>query len=201
MRIRNVIISIAALAAIAATMPFALRVAYAGGGCHKPMMSDAVTTDATLKGNCFEPTVIRIDAGASITWTNLDEARHMITGANGTWGSDEELGLNDQVTIRFDDSGVFPYFCWLHPGMVGAVVVGDGTPSDTVTNASISSQGLARGGDFAVLPDANAAILAPSSGDDLSHSTLALGASSIAIVAAAIAGAIGHARPWRRTGG
>jgi len=31
------------------------------------------------------------------------------------------------VSYRFVRSGVYPYVCTYHPGMVGAVVVGDGT--------------------------------------------------------------------------
>ncbi len=201
MRIRSVIISIAALAVIAATTPFAVRVAHAGGGCHKDTMSDAATTEATLKGNCFEPTVIRIDRGASITWTNLDEVPHTVTGADNTWGSYDELALNDQATYRFDDSGVFPYFCFLHPSMIGAVVVGDGTPSGTVTNTSITSLGVARVAAAGDPAETNLALRAPSSGENISRSTLALGAGAIALVTAAIAGAIGYAHPWRRIGG
>jgi len=34
------------------------------------------------------------------------------------------------VSYRFDTDGVYPYACWLHPGMVGAIVVGDGVGSD-----------------------------------------------------------------------
>jgi hypothetical protein len=45
--------------------------------------------------------------------------------------------LNDTVSYRFQNSGVFPYFCLIHPGMVGAVVVGDGTSKETTTQAVV----------------------------------------------------------------
>jgi hypothetical protein len=31
------------------------------------------------------------------------------------------------VSYSFDEAGVYPYVCTWHPGMVGAVVVGDAT--------------------------------------------------------------------------
>ncbi|HWC41473.1 MAG TPA: plastocyanin/azurin family copper-binding protein, partial [Actinomycetota bacterium] len=29
-------------------------------------------------------------------------------------------------TVRLDEAGTYPFFCYAHPGMVGVVVVGDG---------------------------------------------------------------------------
>ena len=34
------------------------------------------------------------------------------------------------MSYRFDQDGVYPYSCLLHPGMVGAIVVGDGVGTD-----------------------------------------------------------------------
>lgn len=198
MSTRNVLISIAALAVIAATTPFAFRIAQAGGGGCRESMSDAGAIQATLQRNCFTPTVIRIQSGASITWTNLDEVPHTVSGANNTWGSYDELALNDQAAYRFDDSGVFPYFCALHPSMIGAVVVGDGTAADGLTNASITSLRLGEIDDPAGETDT---LAAESSDNDISRTTMALGGSAIALVATAIAGLVGYARPWRRIGG
>ena len=48
-------------------------------------------------------------------------------------GTYDELMPGKSVTHKFASSGVYPYFCVIHPGMVGAVVVGDGTSSDTTT--------------------------------------------------------------------
>jgi hypothetical protein len=36
----------------------------------------------------------------------------------------------ETVSYRFDQDGVYPYSCLIHPGMVGAIVVGDGVGTD-----------------------------------------------------------------------
>jgi hypothetical protein len=41
------------------------------------------------------------------------------------------------VTFRFDEEGVYPFFCCLHPGMAGAVVVGDGAGTGAAGAATV----------------------------------------------------------------
>jgi hypothetical protein len=45
--------------------------------------------------------------------------------ANG-WGHLEDLNQGDRFRMRFADEGVYPFACNYHPGMTGAIVVGDG---------------------------------------------------------------------------
>ena len=113
-----------------------------GGGhaCPEPQ-SDSHTTSVDVKQGCMLPTVVRVDEGATITWTNRDEALHTVTGTDvrsgrpgaGAWGSLEELAQNQTFSHTFNDAGVYPYYCMLHPGMVGAVVVGNGVPEHPYT--------------------------------------------------------------------
>ena len=107
--------------------------AMAGGGCHGGEFNDARGVKVDLVSACFSPTVIRIQPGQRVTWTNQDSMVHTVTGAAYRWGSTNELGTHQTISFRFANSGVFPYFCIIHPGMVGAVVVGDGTSSATAT--------------------------------------------------------------------
>jgi hypothetical protein len=79
-----------------------------------------------MEGYCFSPAVVRIEPKQSITWVNRDVGAHTVTGIGGTWGSYDELARGGRVTSSFAASGVYPYFCALHPGMVGVAVVGDG---------------------------------------------------------------------------
>ncbi|HEX9410630.1 MAG TPA: plastocyanin/azurin family copper-binding protein [Actinomycetota bacterium] len=105
-----------------------------GGGCHGGEFTDSrgVKVDVTTSA-CFTPTVIRIQPGQAVTWTNRDGTEHTVTGAGARWGTYDSLLAGKSVTYRFRDSGVYPYFCAFHPGMVGAVVVGDGTSGATTT--------------------------------------------------------------------
>jgi plastocyanin len=109
----------------------------AGGGCHGGEFADAKGVRVDLRDACFTPTVIRIQPGQSVTWTNQDPMEHTVTGAANRWGSYEPMAEGKSVSYAFKASGVYPYFCLLHPGMVGAVVVGDGTSKDTTTEAVV----------------------------------------------------------------
>ena len=118
------------IAALTAALALALTgggPAQAGGGCHSDVFSDEANTQVELTKNCFAPTVTRVQPGDTVTFTNTDPDVHTVTGVANTWGSDENVRAGESVSYQFDETGVFPYFCYLHPSMVGAVVVGDGS--------------------------------------------------------------------------
>ena len=124
------ILAVAALLLVA--LSFGVPSATAGGGCHSGQFLDERGVRVDLRDLCFTPTVVRIQPGQSVTWTNRDEGvPHTVTGAAFRWGSTDELGYGQSVTLQFRNSGVYPYACLVHPGMVGAVVVGDGTSAKT----------------------------------------------------------------------
>jgi plastocyanin len=125
--------------AAAAALPLALAApASAGGGCHEAI-TDATGTRVDLTQLCFAPTVIRVASGGTVTWTNRDDTTHTVTGVGGAWGGYDELTTGETVAFRFDRSGVFPYFCVIHPGMVGAVVVGNGRSANTTSQAAVAA--------------------------------------------------------------
>lgn len=107
-----------------------------GGGCGQPVTDEAGTA-VDIRDYCFSPTILRVAPGDEVTFVNRDRAPHSVLGANGTWGSYDLLkrGPVKGVTLRFAENGVFPYVCTYHIGMVGVVVVGDGTGGaiDTTT--------------------------------------------------------------------
>ena len=110
--------------------------AEAGGGGHCEMaeLTDRAASTVAMKDSCFTPTVIRVKAGATVAWVNRDAFPHTLT-APGDWGGGyKEYLKGDRATFRFDDEGVFPYFCLLHPSMTGVVVVGDGLPTGALSN-------------------------------------------------------------------
>jgi plastocyanin len=112
----------------AATLLIGTGTASAGGSCH----SQATTgkgVAVTLSGLCVGPTVLYVQPGSSVTWTNQDQTEHTVTGLGFRWGSANSLLQGESISYRFTSAGVYPYSCIIHPGMVGAVVVGDaGSP-------------------------------------------------------------------------
>ena len=79
-------------------------------------------------GECFIPLSIRVDTGDTVMWFNADTAAHTVTsgttagGPNGIFDS-SLFGAGSTFKVRFDTSGEYPYFCMVHPWMVGKVVV------------------------------------------------------------------------------
>ena len=70
----------------------------------------------------FNPGVITVKKGTSVTWTNEDPMSHTITGNNGGPKSDA-IPNGGNYSYKFDTVGTFPYHCSIHPSMNGSVVV------------------------------------------------------------------------------
>ena len=115
------------LTGVVVLMAIAPLPARAGGFClHQEQLVDRRSATVDMKDYCFFPQVVRVDKGDVVTWTNYDKAAHTVTAPGGWSGGHDEYLRGDDVSFRFEREGVFPYVCLLHPGMVGAVVVGDG---------------------------------------------------------------------------
>jgi plastocyanin len=99
-----------------------------GGGCmHGTAPTDGEGAVVELVDACFSPTVLHVDPGAEVSFVNRDDLDHQVIGVGGSWGSPDVLGLGDRVSYTFADDGVYVFSCFLHPGMVGAIVAGSGT--------------------------------------------------------------------------
>jgi len=77
----------------------------------------------------YDPNPVQVKSGHTVTWTNNDFQIHTVT--SGTDSSDPNMGKefdssmlsqNQMFSHKFDTAGEFPYFCQLHPTMVGKVV-------------------------------------------------------------------------------
>jgi plastocyanin len=98
--------------------------ALAGGGCHEGATTGS-GNEVDMIGACFTPTTLRVEPGETVTFVNRDGFAHMVGGTG--WGHFEDLQAGDTFSATFDDAGIYPYACIYHPGMTGAIVVGDGT--------------------------------------------------------------------------
>ncbi|MEW6604915.1 MAG: cupredoxin family copper-binding protein [Thermoproteota archaeon] len=70
----------------------------------------------------YNPNPIEIRTGDTITWVNDDSAIHTATASDGTFDSDI-LRRGETFSFTFDNEGEYPYYCDVHPNMVGTVVV------------------------------------------------------------------------------
>lgn len=120
MRTRQVV---AAAAVAVSTLVPASPAGAGGGGCHSTALSDTATAEVSMQSACFQPTVARVGVGETVTFRNDDPMTHAVTGAAGSFGDHDPIEPGESVEHTFAEEGVFPYFCVLHPSMVGAVVV------------------------------------------------------------------------------
>lgn len=90
---------------------------------------EIVKGSTNLKDKAFKPNPVKIKAGTTVTWKNVDTAVHTVTSGKST---DKDAGKlfdskvlapKKEFSFKFDNKGTFDYFCMLHPTMVGKVTV------------------------------------------------------------------------------
>jgi len=119
-------------------------VVVAGGGCHagadgSTYMEGDGTTVIRMDTCSFAPTVSRVAPGTTVRFLNTATIQHQVVGRAATWGS-VLLDPGQEHSETFAAAGIYPYTCPLHPGMVGAIVVGDGqAPAADLAVASPSA--------------------------------------------------------------
>lgn len=76
---------------------------------------------------CYVPSQIVIEKGKQVTWVNEDSAFHSVT--SGFYGTPSDLFDSghldpfESYTLTFNETGIYDYFCTLHPWMQGQVIV------------------------------------------------------------------------------
>jgi len=73
---------------------------------------------------------IAITKGESVRWENQDDAAHTVTSGNPQTGPDgifdsELFGPKETFTFEFTKVGEYPYYCVIHPWMVGNISVSE----------------------------------------------------------------------------
>ena len=86
--------------------------------------SRAFATDAEIKISnfTFDPPVLTIKAGTTVTWINADDIPHLVSEKDGKFRSGA-LDTNDSFSQSFATAGTVEYFCAIHPRMTGKIVV------------------------------------------------------------------------------
>ncbi len=136
---------LAAIVALLALISLAFAAAptvLAGDPCihdlSRPATSEGAHAEIGIDECTFLPTVNRVPVGTTVEFVNKSSQAHEVAGANLDWGAHEKLlQPDDRIGWTFDEAGVYAYSCMLHPGMTGAIVVGDTAP--TVGEASAVS--------------------------------------------------------------
>ncbi len=70
------------------------------------------------------PSPVTVAPGATVTWTNNDDAPHSITDTSPmATPTSESLNKGDSFSITYPQAGTYPYICGIHNYMQGSVEV------------------------------------------------------------------------------
>jgi plastocyanin len=78
----------------------------------------------------FTPQTLTVKAGTTVTWINRDDIPHGIASSNNAFKKSGALDTDDSYSFTFTTPGTYQYFCYLHPHMVGLIVVEAATGSN-----------------------------------------------------------------------
>ena len=88
---------------------------------------------STLADKAFSPNPINVKVGGNVTWTNKDNVAHTVTSGTGPSdphkGKEFDSGLSTLLAPGktfsqiFKTAGEIPYFCQIHPTMVGKIAL------------------------------------------------------------------------------
>ena len=127
--------SILALSLLSIISIMGISSAYADTSADVAIGSSAPGCENT--DECYLPYQITTETGETVTWNNIDSSAHTVTsgtpndGPDGMFDSSLFMSGNSFSTT-FDQPGNYPYFCMVHPWMVGMIVVGEGGDTNPV---------------------------------------------------------------------
>jgi plastocyanin len=86
----------------------------------------SATASVGISTSRFDPLVVAVEVGGTVTFTNNDPFAHTITANDDQAVSFDsgDLGQDETFEVTFDEAGTFDYFCEIHPTMRATVTVG-----------------------------------------------------------------------------
>lgn len=100
----------------------------------------AADTAIDIKDFAFTPRNLTIPIGTVVTWTNRDTAPHTASSDADGWNSGI-LSTGESYSFTFQQAGMFPYHCNVHPSMHAMIVVTAGAAPPPTTGLSTGGTG------------------------------------------------------------
>ncbi len=70
----------------------------------------------------YEPAVLTVKVGTTVTWTNIGAVVHTVTAADRKAFDSKNIGPNASFSWTFQSAGTFAYLCTYHPWMKGTII-------------------------------------------------------------------------------
>jgi len=78
--------------------------------------------DVKIDNFSFGPQTVTVPVGATVTWTNRDDTPHTVVSTEGVFKS-KVRDTDEKFSYTFTKAGTYPYYCSLHPKMIGQIIV------------------------------------------------------------------------------
>jgi len=92
--------------------------------------ADGPASGISIDNFTFTPQTLTVKAGTTVTWTNKDDIVHGVAWTNNAFAKSNALDTDDSYSLTFTMPGTYQYFCYLHPHMVGTLMVQAATGSN-----------------------------------------------------------------------
>ncbi len=82
-------------------------------------------TAVSIKNYMFDPMVIKVKAGTSVTWTNKDSVQHNVVADTASSDAPKGplIGKGQTYSFKFNKAGTYSFHCMPHSYMHGTVIV------------------------------------------------------------------------------
>jgi plastocyanin len=111
------------VASVAVPVLIAMLLLFAGSPSVKASDQPSAANVAVKIDNfVFGPQTITVPVGTTVTWTNSDDIPHTSVSTEGVFKS-KVLDTDEKFSYTFTKAGTYPYYCTIHPKMIGKVVV------------------------------------------------------------------------------
>lgn len=83
----------------------------------------AASNTVTIRDYRFDPAVVTVNVGDSVTWTNRDPVAHSVRWTSGGLNDSAAIGKDQSYHQTFSASGTFSYICGIHGASMGGLVI------------------------------------------------------------------------------
>jgi plastocyanin len=113
--------SVAALLLCAPVLALALGSVAANGSSSAGQATASGGRTVVIKGFSYHPPKLVVHRGTKVVFSNSDRTAHTAT-RRGSF-STGRIRSGHAVAVKFNHRGTYGYFCTIHPGMHGKIVV------------------------------------------------------------------------------
>jgi plastocyanin len=93
------------------------------GGARSPVLSKGGHAEVVLEKLRFSPQTLSVRVGTTVTWINRDSVPKIVVSAGQPLEVPPIIRAGQTFSRTFGTEGTYSYFCSVHPGVTGKIVV------------------------------------------------------------------------------